>query len=457
LSQIEGQSVRHHPNPENALRIRIADLEAPPDVQERIVSCYYHYRLGDLWRLVSRALRLSESHACTAGISPHSLGGDRSEIIRDILRVLDSKGRVVLCPNRAGVHFDVNEWQPSLPTRRQWKTGPFRRIAWQFDGITFAEEKNPPTKDVQDILRFCLDNDIDTIQLGKHLGIERCIEELLSCDFFVGCASGLAELCYSVGIPVYILQYRLPDQLIQCWQGGKARRIFQDAGAFLADWTWIQSEVRGLAAQTGCDAVKPHQSIATSLPERIGVLTAYNDDIAEMGRLAEQNHRRYCLCHGYSFVCETSGFDTSRKPPWSKILFLRKHLPRFDWMLWLDADTLIMNPATPLHSFLADDVDLIISEDWNGINAGVFFMRHTPWSLDFLQRIWNQTDFNNHGWLEQAAMRHLLSISASDRQHVRVVPHTQFNTYLPDYREGDFLLHFAGIPKRLSLMREYSS
>lgn len=439
------------------MRIRIADLETPPDAQERIVSCYYHYRLGDLWRLVSRALRMSESHGCTAGISPHSLGGDRTETIRDILRVLDSKGRVVLCPNRAGVYFDVNEWQPSLPTRRQWKAGPFRRIAYQFDGITCANEKNPPTKDVQDILAFCLDIGIDTVQLGKHLGIERCIEEVLNCDLFVGCASGLAELCYSVGIPVYILQYRLPDPLIQCWQGGKARQIFQNSAAFLAAWPSILSEVREPAAPTRLEAVRPCQPIAAPLPGRIGVLTAYNADVSEMGQLAEQNHRRYCLRHGYSFVCETSGFDTSRKPPWSKILFLLKHMSRFDWVLWLDADTLIMNPAIPLQSFLADDADMIISEDWNGINAGVFFLRNTPWSIDFLERIWNQTDFLDHGWQEQAAMRHLLSISALDRRHVCLVPHTRFNTYLPEYRQGDFLLHFAGIPDRLTFMRKYSN
>lgn len=241
------------PPQEEILRIHIADLEAPPDAQERIVSCYYHYRLGDLWRLVSYALRMSESQACTTGICPHSPAGDRSEIIRDILRVLDSKGHVVLCPDRAGVYVDVNAWQASLPTRRQWQAGPFRRLAYQFDGITFAEEKNPPARDIEEILAFCRDSGTDTVRLGKHLGIERCIEELLRCDFFVGCASGLAELCYSVGIPVYILQYRLSDQLIQCWQGGKARRVFQNADALLAAWPSIQAEVHRLAARkTAC-------------------------------------------------------------------------------------------------------------------------------------------------------------------------------------------------------------
>lgn len=441
---------------EHPLRIRIADLEALPDTQERIVSCYYHYRLGDLWRLVSRSLRLSEFHGCTTGISPHSLGGDRSETIREILRALDSKGRVVLCPDRPGVYFDVNEWQPSLPTRRQWQAGPYRRIAYQFDGISFAEEKNPPAQDVEDLLAFFHDSGVGTVRLGKHLGIERCIEELSRCDLFVGCASGLAELCYSVGIPVYILQYRLPGHLIQSWQGGKARRIFRDAGALLAAWQSIESDIPQPATRIPSETAPPGAPIDPAGAARIGVLTAYDAEFSAIGRLAEQSHRRYCRRHGYAFACETTGFDASRKPHWSKILFLRKHLPQFDWLVWLDADTLIMNPAIPAHSFLADDVDLIISEDWKGINTGVMFIRNTPWSLGFLDRIWDQTGFFDHGWAEQAALRHLLSISAVDRQHVRVVPHTQFNTYPPDYRQGDFLLHFSGLPDRLSLMRKYS-
>jgi hypothetical protein len=81
------------------------------------------------------------------------------------------------------------------------------------------------------------------------------------------------------------------------------------------------------------------------------LLTAYTDNLA-FGVIGAKNKRWYCRKHGYKFVCETQGFDLSRPPAWSKIIFVQKHLPE-------------------CHDVL-------------GLNAGHFFIRNTPWSFVFL-------------------------------------------------------------------------
>jgi mannan polymerase II complex MNN10 subunit len=40
-----------------------------------------------------------------------------------------------------------------------------------------------------------------------------------------------------------------------------------------------------------------------------------------------------------------------------------------------------------------DMPDLIVTEDVTGVNAGMFFVRNTEWSQQFLELWWNQTSF----------------------------------------------------------------
>ncbi|PYH96559.1 hypothetical protein BO71DRAFT_417747 [Aspergillus ellipticus CBS 707.79] len=49
------------------------------------------------------------------------------------------------------------------------------------------------------------------------------------------------------------------------------------------------------------------------------------------------------------------------------------------WLFWVDGDTVLMNPNMPLETFLPppelSHTHLMLTEDWNGMNNGVFFIR----------------------------------------------------------------------------------
>jgi hypothetical protein len=55
---------------------------------------------------------------------------------------------------------------------------------------------------------------------------------------------------------------------------------------------------------------------------------------------------------------------------------------------WADADALILNPNMPLSIFLPppdlSHIHFVGSKDWNGLNAGVFFIRVHPWTVSML-------------------------------------------------------------------------
>ncbi|CAD5174956.1 probable alpha-1,6-mannosyltransferase MNN10 [Musa acuminata AAA Group] len=199
-----------------------------------------------------------------------------------------------------------------------------------------------------------------------------------------------------------------------------------------------------------------------------------------VGKAVAGNKQAYAARMGYVFVDAGGMVDHSRPPSWSKILAVRSHLPHYDWVFWNDADTMVMNPAISLESILYAVIghtnldaspDLVVTEDTNGVNAGVFFVRRSEWSDKFLQTWWNQTSFVRFGSTKSGdndALKHLLRTLPAEElgAHVAVSPaQCLFNSYpwVPTlkslhrlftspratwngvYSDGDFLVHLAGL------------
>ena len=81
--------------------------------------------------------------------------------------------------------------------------------------------------------------------------------------------------------------------------------------------------------------------------------------------MSVKNKRAYADRHGYKLVLaggET--IDPHRPPAWSKIKALSQYLPFFDYMIYMDVDTLVMNMEVTLEGLLAGSSgkDVVISE-----------------------------------------------------------------------------------------------
>lgn len=198
-------------------------------------------------------------------------------------------------------------------------------------------------------------------------------------------------------------------------------------------------------------------------------------------KLVEPNKRSYAERHGYDFIDESDIVDKKRPPSWSKILAVRKNLPKYDWIFWNDADSLVTNQNIALEDVLysitgnmdyEDMPDFIVTEDVTGVNAGMFFFRNSEWSMRFLDLWWNQTSFilpfGNCKSGDNDALKDLVKSMPKDekKQHVRI-PRMQCvfnsNMWSPSwknshrlmtlsktvwrgvYAKGDFMIHLAGL------------
>ncbi|KAH8646836.1 hypothetical protein BX600DRAFT_155967 [Xylariales sp. PMI_506] len=160
---------------------------------------------------------------------------------------------------------------------------------------------------------------------------------------------------------------------------------------------------------------------------------------------------------------------------WAKIGFLlsimlqeleKSPSERLEWLFWHDSDLILMNSKIPLEAFLPphrwSHIHVIGSNDLNGLNAGVFFIRVHEWSVSFLMSAYAYKDFYPGvplPFAEQTAME-ILMAEDKRKKHAMHVPQRWFNSYqgwghnedvppewewdMQNFKPGYLLLHLPG-------------
>src|SRR5436305_122069 len=99
----------------------------------------------------------------------------------------------------------------------------------------------------------------------------------------------------------------------------------------------------------------------------IAVVTiAQGEEYQKCMRLGTQSKRAYCQKHGYDFIFSKDSSDPSRHIYWSKIFLILQVLennPSYQWVVWLDADTLIMNQDIPIEDLIDEKFNFLIGRD----------------------------------------------------------------------------------------------
>lgn len=216
-------------------------------------------------------------------------------------------------------------------------------------------------------------------------------------------------------------------------------------------------------------------------PRRIALLHMHDSApfFSDLGALTYSNKLRYATRHSYEIAAHTpfttqglwvpsssappcnspaverdgSCFDPdpsftidARAPTFGKIkLALAACVGRDDyWLLWSDADALIVNQSVQLESIIDDRYDIMVSVDWLMINAGVILLKCSDWTKGFFERVYSAREFDDARALDQSAIQHFFDTEKDAKAHVKYVPKSSINVYVEEYRPGDFLLHMAG-------------
>ncbi|KAF5098285.1 hypothetical protein D0Z00_002085 [Geotrichum galactomycetum] len=220
-----------------------------------------------------------------------------------------------------------------------------------------------------------------------------------------------------------------------------------------------------------------------------------NSEIQDVLTMARENRAEYANYHGYTdyFVDLKKFTKPNRHPVWNKINAIKEAFnenPEGEWLWWIDTDIIIMNPeidiaehilskralterityGRPLRNSKADfmngvymhkgevdvdNIDLVLCQDFFGLNAGSFFIRRSAFT-NILLDLWDDPMYIEAEFVyrEQEALIHMFLNHVNIQEHVGLVPQRLLNSYSDDpqwvwtFVEGDFVIHFAGCNTR---------
>lgn len=202
----------------------------------------------------------------------------------------------------------------------------------------------------------------------------------------------------------------------------------------------------------------------------IAVITiTVGEKFQEDTTIGVNNKREYCEKHGYHFINCKKILDEKRKIAWSKVLFTQNLMEHDDykWIMWIDADTLIMDMNKKIEDIIDENYDLIIGNEGTEICSGVYFIRNCKWSKKFLEDVYDEDKYmagrlTDHEAFDETYKAHHLF-------HTKVLPLRELSAYAPEhegapaemyYKPGDYVIHFehlknhAGIKE---LFEKYSN
>ena len=158
----------------------------------------------------------------------------------------------------------------------------------------------------------------------------------------------------------------------------------------------------------------------------------------------------YCNQHGYDLIVDNSIYDQSRDPPWSKIKLLQRYLPDYDYLVWIDADSFIMNFDQKLEHFILNYMngkDMLFGKDWTStLCTGVMFVKNSDNSKRLLELCYNNENMLGNNLHEQASFSDLYERNVENAQNnIEILPlHYQnfFLTYWFSYKHYQcFIFH----------------
>lgn len=132
-------------------------------------------------------------------------------------------------------------------------------------------------------------------------------------------------------------------------------------------------------------------------------------------KLAGRSFGPYARRHGYDLHLVDDVIDSSRPAPWSKIPLLRDLVQRYELVVWIDADAVIVDGSIDIADELLPGRFLYLVEHTVGTeqrpNTGVMMLRGGDTAVRFLDSVWAQERYRTHRWWENAAVCELLGYS----------------------------------------------
>ena len=192
-------------------------------------------------------------------------------------------------------------------------------------------------------------------------------------------------------------------------------------------------------------------------PLRIAVMTIVTPGVGIyrwMWPMSYSTKKFYCERMGYDLIIGgVNDIEKQRAPHWAKITNLIRWLPLYDYIFWVDVDTMFTRMDLPLESLFVPTFDIIMARDWNNLNSGVFAVRNSTFSMKFLHEVLKNRVVRIPPWQEQSSILMVLEAHKDYLRRFYFPPQRLLNSYPgavaqrhkeAQWEFGDFIAHTPG-------------
>lgn len=174
----------------------------------------------------------------------------------------------------------------------------------------------------------------------------------------------------------------------------------------------------------------------------------------DLAKITMPSYEEYCKIHGYDFLVKTE-FNSERPMPWGKFELMFDKLPIYDWIFYVECDSMLMNQTIKLENIIDDNYDIVISKssrlDIIEVNTGPIMIKKSEWSKQFLYEILNhRKQYYTNQMLEQQMMIDEINGNEDVRKRCKIVNYRTMNSFAhgwhlnDNFQIGDFICHAAG-------------
>ncbi|KAL5115976.1 putative alpha-1,6-mannosyltransferase mnn11 [Pleosporales sp. CAS-2024a] len=282
---------------------------------------------------------------------------------------------------------------------------------------------------------------------------------------------------------------QLPPALKNLVRRDKLRLAVVAVLGFLAVY-WLLARMGAGSHSSPNAPVLPRVAIGSGPPVVIVTVLDPKADQAWVARI-KQNRESYAKRHGYKTFFPYNDQYPLRSAPvtWARVPAMRHAMtlhPGSTFFWYLDHNALIMNPAIPIHSALltpaaleatmianhpvvppnsviktfsnlkGDRIDLVITQDKDGLAPNSFVIRNGEWAKYFLD-VWFDPIYRSYNFqkAEFHALEHIVQWHGTILAKLAMIPQNLLNSYANgpaapqngQYKNGDLVAHFPGCDK----------
>jgi hypothetical protein len=263
------------------------------------------------------------------------------------------------------------------------------------------------------------------------------------------------------------------------------------------EWQQVPPNKNDVKFFHGCKSPSELQKVFDLMrTKKIALVTLFDDGYSDLAKYSKKNFEDYCNKYNIDFICYDDIIDKTRPPHWSKIDAVLMNIEKYDWVWWLDIDSLIMDNEFDMRDILDENYDMIFTEsrdqfvpenrkidqdahyvDGSYISNGSSFYKNSSTAIQFLKDCKElkrpelaEAKINIDRFdREQRAMRLLLKADKKYSSKTKLIHERVCNSYwyISDprvlkyfptwnqqdniYQPEDFIIQFAGSQPELRL------